>query len=95
MEQPQHLSIKDIGIILERLNSKIIDVERLDRAAEGSDTHNWTLKATIRGDVMRELVSLKAQGFCYRRLELSFHIRCLWMCLSHCIAFVNINLFEF
>ena len=55
MEQPHHLSIKDLGIILERLNSKIIDVERLDRTTEGSDTHNWTLKATIRGDVMREL----------------------------------------
>ena len=55
MEQPHHLSIKDIGIILERLSSKIIDVERLDRSSEGSDTRNWTLKATIRGDVMREL----------------------------------------
>ena len=45
-----------IGIILERLNSKIIDVERLDRNIERSDdTHNWTIKATIRGEVMREL----------------------------------------
>ena len=44
------------GIILERLNSKIIDVERLDRMIERSDdTHNWTIKATIRGEVMREL----------------------------------------
>ena len=55
MEQPHHLNIKDIGIILERLSTKIIDVERLDRSQEGGDTHNWTLKATIRGDVMREL----------------------------------------
>ncbi len=47
MDQPDHLSIKDIGIILERLNSKIIDVERLDRSAEGSDTHNWTLKVIV------------------------------------------------
>ena len=40
-----------IGIILERLNSKIIDVERLDRNIERSDdTHNWTIKATIRGE---------------------------------------------
>ena len=45
-----------LGIILERLNSKIIDVERLDRNIERSDdTHNWTIKATIRGEVMREL----------------------------------------
>ena len=45
-----------IGVILERLNSKIIDVERLDRNIERSDdTHNWTIKATIRGEVMREL----------------------------------------
>ena len=41
---------------MERLNSKIIDVERLDRNIERSDdTHNWTIKATIRGEVMREL----------------------------------------
>lgn len=55
LEQPQHLSIKDIGIILDRLNSKIIDVAMLERQIEASDTHNWTIKATIRGEVMREL----------------------------------------
>ena len=50
------MNVFDIGIILERLNSKIIDVERLDRNIERSDdTHNWTIKATIRGEVMREL----------------------------------------
>ena len=49
------LSIKDIGIILDRLNSKILDVEKLFRDKEDSDIHNWTIKATIRGEVMREL----------------------------------------
>lgn len=55
LEQPHHLSIKDIGIILDRLNSKIIDVACLERQIETTDTHNWTIKATIRGEVLREL----------------------------------------
>ena len=55
VDQKHHLSIKDIGIILDRLSSKILDVERLDREKEDSDVYNWTIKATIRGDVMREL----------------------------------------
>ena len=55
LEQPSHLSIKDIGIILDRLSSKIIDVGCLERQVEASDTHNWTIKATIRGQAMREL----------------------------------------
>lgn len=55
VEQKKHLTIKDIGIILERLSSKIVDVERLDRESESDDCYNWTIKATIRGDVLREL----------------------------------------
>lgn len=55
VEQKSHLSIKDIGIILERLSSKIIDVERLDRETDSDDCYNWTIKATIRGDTLREL----------------------------------------
>ncbi|XP_066995850.1 uncharacterized protein Drep2 isoform X2 [Anabrus simplex] len=55
VDQKRHLTIKDIGIILERLSSKILDVERLDRESESDDCHNWTIKATIRGDVLREL----------------------------------------
>ena len=54
IEARKHLSIKDIGIILDRLASKIVDVERLDRDA-GEDSFNWTIKATIRGDSLREL----------------------------------------
>lgn len=54
-DQKRHLTIKDIGIILERLSSKIVDVERLDRESESEDCFNWTIKATIRGDVLREL----------------------------------------
>ena len=55
VDQKRHLSIKDIGIILDRLSSKILDVERLEREREDSDIYNWTIKATIRGQVMREL----------------------------------------
>ncbi|XP_060844984.1 uncharacterized protein LOC132924598 isoform X1 [Rhopalosiphum padi] len=53
-KQDRHLTVKDIGIILERLNSKIVDVERLDRDYEATDCYNWTIKATIRGDVLQE-----------------------------------------
>lgn len=55
VDQKHHLTIKDIGIILDRLSSKILDIEKLDREKEDSDIYNWTIKATIRGDVMREL----------------------------------------
>ncbi|XP_018348193.1 PREDICTED: uncharacterized protein LOC108752077 isoform X1 [Trachymyrmex septentrionalis] len=55
VDQKHHLSIKDIGIILERLSSKILDVERLDRESESEECYNWTIKALIRGDVLREL----------------------------------------
>ncbi|VVC45874.1 CIDE-N domain [Cinara cedri] len=53
--QNKHLSVKDIGIILERLNSKIVDVERLDRDYEATDCYNWTIKATIKGNVLQEV----------------------------------------
>ncbi|XP_071526566.1 uncharacterized protein Drep2 isoform X2 [Panulirus ornatus] len=55
VDTKKHLSIKDIGVILDRLSSKIIDVEKLDREAEEEDIFNWTIKATIRGDTLREL----------------------------------------
>ncbi|CAL8096239.1 unnamed protein product [Orchesella dallaii] len=55
LDQKRHLTIKDIGVILERLSSKIVDVERLDRESEAEDCFNWTIKATIRGDFLREL----------------------------------------
>lgn len=55
LDQKRHLTIKDIGVILERLSSKIIDVERLDRESEARDCFQWTIKATIRGDALREL----------------------------------------
>lgn len=47
VDQKRHLSIKDIGIILERLSSKILDVERLDRESESDDCYNWTIKVNI------------------------------------------------
>lgn len=55
LEQNRHLSVKDLGIILERLSSKIVDVDRLERERESTDVHNWTIKATIRGEVLREI----------------------------------------
>ncbi|KAG8239659.1 hypothetical protein J437_LFUL019110 [Ladona fulva] len=85
MDARRHLTIKDIGVILERLRSKIVDVERLERDSDGGtggsggggagdgagsgrggagaggagsgsdDCHNWTIKATIRGETLREL----------------------------------------
>lgn len=32
-----------------------MDVERLDRETEADDCYNWTIKATIKGEVLREL----------------------------------------
>ncbi|XP_050695708.1 uncharacterized protein LOC126985177 isoform X2 [Eriocheir sinensis] len=55
VDTKKHLSIKDIGVILDRLSSKIVDVEKLDREIEEEDCFNWTIKATIRGDTLREL----------------------------------------
>lgn len=55
VDQKHHLSIKDIGIILERLSSKILDVEKLDRESESDECYNWTIKAIIKGDMLREL----------------------------------------
>ena len=53
-ETKNHLSIKDIGVILDRLSSKIVDVQRLDRNRD-EDCYSWTIKAIIRGDCLREL----------------------------------------
>lgn len=55
IEQKKHLNIKDIGLILERLDNRIIDVEKLERDDETEDCHHWTIKATIRGEQLREL----------------------------------------
>ena len=53
--QKKHLSIKDIGIILERLRSKIVDIDKLERDKENFGCHNWLIKATIRGEMLREI----------------------------------------
>ncbi|XP_022252469.1 uncharacterized protein LOC106468429 [Limulus polyphemus] len=55
LEQNRHLSVKDIGVILERLSSKIVDVDKLEREKESTEVYNWTIKATIRGEVLREI----------------------------------------
>ncbi|KAH8041967.1 hypothetical protein HPB51_019708 [Rhipicephalus microplus] len=49
LEQDRHLTVRDIGVILERLGSRIVDVDRLERERESADIHNWTIKATLRG----------------------------------------------
>ncbi|RWS01349.1 uncharacterized protein B4U79_13342, partial [Dinothrombium tinctorium] len=53
--QTNHLTLKDIGIILERLNSKIVDVDKLEREKESPDCYNWVIKATVRGEISREI----------------------------------------
>lgn len=53
--QKRHLTIKDIGIILERFSSKIVDVERLARETEAEDSYLWTIKATIKGKYFNSL----------------------------------------
>jgi len=50
-----HLSVKDIGLILERLSTKILDVESLLRENEGRNAFNWAIKAKIRGEQLREI----------------------------------------
>lgn len=55
VEQDRHLTIKDIGTILERLGSKIVDIDKLERESESADCYNWVIKATIRGEVLREI----------------------------------------
>lgn len=54
-DQRKHLTILDLGVILERLKAKIIDVERLEREREGPGCYRWTIKATIRGNVLRDM----------------------------------------
>lgn len=54
-DQRKHLTILDLGVILERLKAKIVDVERLEREREGPSCFRWIIKATIRGEVLRDL----------------------------------------
>lgn len=54
-ENGSPLSIKDIGIILDKLSSKIVDVDRLEKEKENDKAHNWLIKATVRGDFVREI----------------------------------------
>jgi hypothetical protein len=51
----KHLTILDLGVILDRLKGKILDVERLEREIEGPSCYRWIIKATIRGQMLREL----------------------------------------
>lgn len=47
--------LQDIGCILDRLSSKIVDVDKLERERETSDCHNWVIRALIRGETLREI----------------------------------------
>lgn len=51
----KHLTVLDLGVILDRLKGKILDVERLEREIEGPSCYRWLIKATIRGHMLREL----------------------------------------
>lgn len=54
-EQRRHLTILDLGVILDRLKAKIVDVERLEREREGPSCYRWLIRATIRGRALRDL----------------------------------------
>ena len=54
-DQRKHLTILDLGVILDRLKAKIIDVQSLEREREGPSCFRWVIKATIRGDILRDL----------------------------------------
>ncbi|XP_022668147.1 uncharacterized protein LOC111273843 isoform X1 [Varroa jacobsoni] len=69
VDQDKHLTIKDIGVILERLSSKIVDVERLEREKETKDIHNWTIKATLRGGHVLSEVGVVYNGRYYGVIE--------------------------
>lgn len=66
--QKKHLNIKDIGVILERLKSKIVDIDKLERDKENVGCHNWLIKATIRGEMLRE-IGLVYNGQYYGLME--------------------------
>ena len=57
-----HLTVKDIGAILDLLSSRVVDVDKLEREKETSDIHNWTIKATIRGGNLVTEVGLVYKG---------------------------------
>lgn len=54
-DKHKHLTIFDLGVILDRLKTKIIDVHRLQREREDLRCFRWTINATIRGEVLRDL----------------------------------------
>ena len=75
MEQPSHLTIKDIGVILERLSAKIVDVERLERDVEGA-TYNWTIKVQF-----VFIASFPSKVKCVCTLIRLFHNVAMYLCL--------------
>ncbi|CAG0888299.1 unnamed protein product [Darwinula stevensoni] len=54
-EHPHHLSVRDLGVILERLSSRIVDVENLTREKVNEDVYSWKIGAVVKGDMMRSL----------------------------------------
>lgn len=49
-----HLTVKEIGQILDKLSSKIIEVDKLEREKDGL-THNWLIRAMVRGEMAGEI----------------------------------------
>lgn len=76
VDQKRHLSIKDIGIILERLSSKILDVERLDRESESDDCYNWTIKVKIAFSLLCMILNEKLDYKLYT--DYTYTVRFLW-----------------
>ena len=37
------------------MSSKIVDVDRLEKEKDNDKAHNWLIKATVRGDFVREI----------------------------------------
>lgn len=51
----RHLSIKDIGTILEHFNSKIVEVDCLKLEKESQDYYKWIIKAKIKGETLKNI----------------------------------------
>lgn len=71
-DQQKHLTILDLGVILERLKAKVIDVHRVEREIEDSRCFKWVINATIRGETLRDL-GILYNGNYYSMCESPIH----------------------
>ncbi|CAG0889428.1 unnamed protein product [Cyprideis torosa] len=54
-EHRSHLTVRDLGVILDRLNSRIAEVSELKRDKHSEDYHSWRIRALVRGEMMKNL----------------------------------------